>query len=107
MAASTATPKRCGNGWSVPAARLATGCAISAFTPVIEPRAGMFLWCTLPDGRDSAELARAALTHGMVLAPGNAFSAAQTAAGFMRFNVAQMEEPSFTVLGQLLGTARR
>ncbi|MBN9364471.1 MULTISPECIES: PLP-dependent aminotransferase family protein [unclassified Devosia] len=72
--------------------------------PAIEPRAGMFLWCTLPDGRDSAELARAALTHGMVLAPGNAFSAAQTAAGFMRFNVAQMEEPSFTVLGQLLAS---
>ncbi len=70
--------------------------------PAIEPRAGMFLWCTLPDGRDSADLARAALAHGMVLAPGNAFSAAQAAAGFMRFNVAQMEEPSFAVLEQLL-----
>lgn len=73
--------------------------------PAIEPRAGMFLWCRLPDGRDSAELARAALARGVVLAPGNAFSAAQTAAGFMRFNVAQMEEPSFAMLEQLLATA--
>ncbi|OEO29334.1 GntR family transcriptional regulator [Devosia insulae DS-56] len=71
-------------------------------TPWLEPRAGMFLWCTLPDGSDSAELARAALAEGMVLAPGNAFSAAQTAGNFMRFNVAQMDEGSFAVLRRLL-----
>ncbi|WP_244488580.1 PLP-dependent aminotransferase family protein [Devosia sp. Root413D1] len=71
-------------------------------TPWLEPRAGMFLWCELPDGRDSAELARAALAEGMVLAPGNAFSAAQTAGNFMRFNVAQMDEGSFAVLQRLL-----
>jgi len=71
-------------------------------TPWLEPRAGMFLWCELPDGRDSAELARAALAEGMVLAPGNAFSAAQTAGNFMRFNVAQMDERSFAVLRRLL-----
>jgi DNA-binding transcriptional MocR family regulator len=71
-------------------------------TPWLEPRAGMFLWCQLPDGRDSAELARAALAEGMVLAPGNAFSATQTAGGFMRFNVAQMDEGSFAVLRRLL-----
>ena len=71
-------------------------------TPWLEPRAGMFLWCQLPDGRDSAELARAALAEGMVLAPGNAFSAAQTAGNFMRFNVAQMDERSFAVLRRLL-----
>jgi len=71
--------------------------------PWLEPRAGMSLWCTLPDGRDSAELARAALAHGMVLAPGNAFSAAQTAGSFMRFNVAQMDEGSFAVLRRVLG----
>lgn len=62
----------------------------------------MFLWCTLPDGRDSADLARAALAHGTVLAPGNAFSAAQTAGTFMRFNVAQMDEGSFAVLRRVL-----
>lgn len=78
-----------------------------SIVPAIVPRAGMFLWCRLPEGRDSAELARAALAEGMVLAPGNAFSAAQTAAGFMRFNVAQMEEPSFAVLERLLASAPR
>jgi len=70
--------------------------------PWLEPRAGMFLWCALPHGRDSAELARAALAEGIVLAPGNAFSAAQTAGNFMRFNVAQMDEASFAVLQRLL-----
>lgn len=70
--------------------------------PWLEPRAGMFLWCALPNSRDSAELARAALAHGVVLAPGNAFSAAQTAGSFMRFNVAQMDDRSFAVLRQLL-----
>lgn len=70
--------------------------------PWLEPRAGMFLWCALPNGRDSAELARAALAEGMVLAPGNAFSAAQTASNFMRFNVAQMDVGSFEVLRRLL-----
>jgi DNA-binding transcriptional MocR family regulator len=70
--------------------------------PWIEPRAGMFLWCALPAGRDSADLARAALAHGVVLAPGNAFSAAQTARDFMRFNVAQMDEQSFAVLRKVL-----
>ncbi len=39
----------------------------------------------------------------MVLAPGNAFSAAQTAGNFMRFNVAQMDDASFELLRRLLG----
>jgi DNA-binding transcriptional MocR family regulator len=60
--------------------------------PWIEPRAGMFLWCRLPDGRDSAEVARAALARDVVLAPGNAFSTSQSAAGYMRFNVAQTQD---------------
>jgi DNA-binding transcriptional MocR family regulator len=67
--------------------------------PWIEPRAGMFLWCRLPDGRDSAEVARAALARNVVLAPGNAFSTSQSAAGYMRFNVAQMlDQRIFDVL---------
>lgn len=59
----------------------------------IEPRGGFYLWCRLPDGHDAAELARYALQEKIVLAPGNVFSAAQTAAGWMRFNVTQMAEP--------------
>ncbi len=61
-------------------------------TPWIEPQAGMFLWCRLPDGIDAARLARQALARGIVLAPGNVFSHAQTASGFLRFNVAQSED---------------
>lgn len=60
--------------------------------PWLMPRGGFYLWCRLPDGVDSAELSRLALAEGVVLAPGNVFSAAQNAAGFMRFNVAQMRE---------------
>ncbi len=71
--------------------------------PWIEPRAGMFLWCRLPDGRDAAEVARAALAHDLVLAPGNAFSTTQTAGSYMRFNVAQMQdERVFDVLRRIL-----
>lgn len=60
--------------------------------PWIEPRAGMFLWCRLPEGCDSAEVARAALAQELVLAPGNAFSASLSAGRYMRFNVAQMQD---------------
>ncbi len=57
--------------------------------PWIEPQAGMFLWCTLPDGADAADVARGALAHNVVLAPGNAFSLAQEARSYIRFNVSQ------------------
>jgi DNA-binding transcriptional MocR family regulator len=33
------------------------------------------------------------LADNVVLAPGNVFSASQTAASFMRFNVAQCDDP--------------
>lgn len=62
-------------------------------TPWIEPRAGMFLWCRLPDGLDASEIARKALLENVVLAPGNAFSLSQSAGGFLRFNVAQSLDP--------------
>lgn len=72
-------------------------------TPWIEPNAGMFLWCRLPDGVDAAELAKRALTQQVVLAPGNVFSSSEKAAGFMRFNVAQMSDPkTMPVLQQAL-----
>lgn len=58
-------------------------------TPWIEPQAGMFLWCALPEGLDAAEVARRALADNMVLAPGNVFSLSQSASRFLRFNVAQ------------------
>src|SRR3954464_5788743 len=57
--------------------------------PGLEPEAGMFLWCRLPDGIDVAEIAREALEANIVLAPGNAFGLSQSAHAFLRFNVAQ------------------
>lgn len=61
--------------------------------PWLMPRGGFYLWCRLPEGLDSARIAQAALRDGIILAPGNAFSPAQQAAGFLRFNVAHMQEP--------------
>jgi DNA-binding transcriptional MocR family regulator len=72
-------------------------------TPWIEPQAGMFLWCSLPDDLDAADIARAALQKKIVLAPGNAFSPSQSATNYMRFNVSQMlDRQSFQVLGEAL-----
>ena len=72
--------------------------------PWLMPRGGFYLWCRLPDGRDSADVARAALAENVVLAPGNVFSASQSAAAFMRFNVAQSADPKVTaVLRRALG----
>jgi DNA-binding transcriptional MocR family regulator len=70
--------------------------------PWIQPRAGMFLWSTLPGGLNAADVARAALEQGVVLAPGNAFSVAQTAGSFMRFNVAQVDGRALSVLQSLV-----
>ncbi len=76
--------------------------------PWIEPRDGMFLWCTLPDGLDAADIARRALAENIVLAPGNAFSLSRTAGGFMRFNVAQsVDQRIFTTLQAAMTAADR
>lgn len=77
-------------------------------TPWIRPQAGMFLWCRLPDGIDAADVARACLADNIVLAPGNAFSVSQTASGFLRFNVAQSDDPRiFRSLERALNHAAR
>lgn len=61
--------------------------------PWLMPRGGFYLWCMLPEGVDSAQLAQATIDQGIVLAPGNVFSISQGASGFMRFNVAHMMDP--------------
>ena len=77
-------------------------------TPVIEPRAGMFLWCTLPDGLDAADIAQSALKEGIVLAPGNVFSLSQSANNLMRFNVSQSMNPNLiTMLEEIMRNARQ
>ena len=75
--------------------------------PWLEPQAGMFLWCRLPDGLDAAAVARAALAENVVLAPGNAFSLSQSATSFLRFNVSQStDDRIFDVLGEVLAGAK-
>ncbi|MCQ1851390.1 PLP-dependent aminotransferase family protein [Neorhizobium galegae] len=66
--------------------------AALGITPWLQPRAGLFLWCRLPNGIEAAEVARACLADNIVLAPGNAFSLSQNAGSFLRFNVAQSED---------------
>ncbi len=69
--------------------------------PWLIPKAGMFLWCRLPDNHSATQLANQCLSQGVVLAPGNAFSLSKNADSFMRFNVAQMNHPKvFEVLRQ-------
>lgn len=76
--------------------------------PWLQPQAGLFLWCELPDGMDAAGLSQAALSHDIVLAPGNVFSPSQSAGGFMRFNVAQsLDDRLFGFLRQALGSKAR
>ncbi|CDZ26965.1 Transcriptional regulator, GntR family with aminotransferase domain [Neorhizobium galegae bv. officinalis] len=65
--------------------------ATLGITPWLQPRAGLFLWCRLPNGIEAADVARTCLADNVVLAPGNAFSLSQNAGSFLRFNVAQSE----------------
>jgi len=58
-----------------------------------KPTAGIFLWCRLPDGVDAAHVARRGLEENIVFAPGDAFSLSRSAASFLRFNVAMMDDP--------------
>lgn len=73
--------------------------------PWILPRGGFYLWCRLPDGRDAADLAQAAVREQLVLAPGNVFSLTQSAPDLMRFNVAQLTPDALRILGALLKRA--
>lgn len=74
--------------------------------PWLMPRGGFYLWCTLPEGLDSASVARAALQEDVVLAPGNVFSPSLSKGEFMRFNVSQMGDPAvFEVLERAMSVA--
>jgi DNA-binding transcriptional MocR family regulator len=71
--------------------------------PWIIPRGGFYLWCRLPDGHDSTVIARRCMEEDVVLAPGNVFSVSESAASFLRFNVAQMaDERSLVVLREAM-----
>lgn len=72
-----------------------------------EPRGGMFVWAQLPDGLDASCVARRALEAGVVLAPGNVFSASGSAGGYLRFNVSRCKGPAvFSALARAMDAAR-
>ncbi|WP_390625209.1 PLP-dependent aminotransferase family protein [Falsirhodobacter algicola] len=73
--------------------------------PWLMPRGGFYLWCQLPEGKDAQIVAKAALERGVVVAPGNVFSAAGTAGDFMRLNVSQVASPVFEHLAEILRTS--
>ncbi|TCM20552.1 DNA-binding transcriptional MocR family regulator [Novosphingobium sp. PhB165] len=70
--------------------------------PQGEPVGGFTLWCRLPEDVDSAILARTCLAQDVVLAPGNVFSPSQSAARYVRFNVAQTSDYALGVVGSAL-----
>lgn len=73
-----------------------------------EPRGGLFVWAQLPDELDAARVARHALDHDVVLAPGNVFSASHSATSFLRFNVSRCKGPAvFDALARAMEAARR
>ncbi|HDR9799664.1 TPA: PLP-dependent aminotransferase family protein [Burkholderia cenocepacia] len=72
-----------------------------------EPRGGLFVWAELPDGLDAARVARHALDHDVVLAPGNVFSASRSATSYLRFNVSRCKGPAvFDALARAMEVAR-
>ena len=72
--------------------------------PWLMPRGGFYLWCQLPEGKDAQSLARTFLERGIILAPGNVFSAAGTAEDFLRLNVSQVAPSFYEHLAKALRT---
>lgn len=72
--------------------------------PWLMPRGGFYLWCQLPEGRDAQSLAQTLLKRGIILAPGNVFSAAGTAGDFLRLNVSQVSPSFYEDLAEALRT---
>ncbi len=73
--------------------------------PWSDPAAGIFLWARLPGGIDAVDLARQAIGHGIVLAPGPVFSPGGGWRDHIRFNVARSEDDRlFDFLADRLAT---
>ena len=71
--------------------------------PWIIPKAGIFIWCKLPEGIHASKLSQLCLKQNIILAPGNAFSQSEGAECYMRFNVAQcIDKKIFDVLAEVI-----
>jgi len=76
--------------------------------PWIDPRGGIYVWARLPDGVAAAAVARYGLARKVLFAPGPAFSASESARGYLRFNVARCNEPRvYAMLDEAVGAATR
>jgi DNA-binding transcriptional MocR family regulator len=82
-----------------------------AGTRATRPAGGYFLWVELPDSVDALALHRAALAHGISVAPGPIFSASQAFANCVRLNYGHAwdhrVEAAIATLGRLAGGAGR
>ena len=63
--------------------------------PWIKPKAGIFLWCELPEDIHIQKLMTYCAKKGVILALGNSFSEVNAFQNFQRFNVAQCMHPDF------------
>ena len=77
-----------------------------AHTRVSFPEGGFILWLELPEGYDAARLAELAKQRGIILAPGQMFSATGKYRNCLRFNYIDRDlatrEQSIAVLGDIL-----
>lgn len=55
--------------------------------PVHMPKAGIFLWCKVPENIEASTLSKLCLKQGVILAPGGSFSQSPHAHLYMHFNV--------------------
>ena len=72
--------------------------------PEGDPAGGFSLWCRLPDGLDSADLATRCLDRGVILAPGNVFSPTGSAGAYLRFNATQTSDRALCVLAAVMAS---
>lgn len=70
------------------------------------PSGGMFVWCTLPEGRPASELLKRAMAQGVVFVPGASFHAAGGGENTFRLNFVSAGEERIRegtrILGQVL-----
>jgi len=77
--------------------------AILGIQPWIIPKAGIFIWCKLPDRIEASKLSQLCLQKNVILAPSKAFSQSQSTDEYMRFNVAHcIDKKVFDILGDAI-----